>query len=656
MPANYAITTRLDGETLTAAKYNADHQSHIDNGTPVYHDDYSASVSQMRSQVNPGAVGSESLPTNLAGELERMRFAMYQKHVAYAGAGATYWYAPAKTMNCYNVEEFGASAGGTAASNTTAINAAMTVAAASNGTVLIQDDYAVTNVLIPNGVRSVMGPGSFIGTGIVGNAVVELSETVINLDYSVRINMSGGALRGIYGVAQSSRFHDFTISNYNDLNGHNGILLRPDSGYVAIHNCNIQLYQPPFTTGFTATGIALISNITNEFGTYFSSGTGASEDPTQPVHHITISGCHIFGGSHGIFAQGIRQCTISGNTIQRSWHRSMALEPSCKFNTITGNTCYDFYSSAILLAYGAQFNTVSGNMFGSTLTNGQAVINLYLGPVGNIVTGNTIHVGGTAPLYGIYCSIGARENHIVGNRISGHRLAGIMVESDWVTSGGAPHTYSGITPGAPPSGTTWAFQNSTSNVIQSNFIGAPTTGGSIAGIALTGVRTTYSTIGTVVQDNHVSSTSHTVLFFVGETDPAAPVSSTYLIDNTWPSGVTITLGPRGQLHYTALRGNHLIDEELAFAFADADATPDVTIGRLFTCANTGSTTITQFDGSIKETREITVKMDVNTGITHDNAKIRLLGGSNIAVGTVDSNFFIHFIYMGGIWFEQWRRN
>jgi len=76
MAALYTHTTRATGLTLTAAIYNSDHQNHIDNGVPAQFDDYSTNVAQMQASTNPGEVGSESLPTSLATELERIRFAI----------------------------------------------------------------------------------------------------------------------------------------------------------------------------------------------------------------------------------------------------------------------------------------------------------------------------------------------------------------------------------------------------------------------------------------------------------------------------------------------------------------------------------------------------------------------------------------------------
>ena len=53
---------------------------------PEQMDDYSANAAGMQVQTNPGESGSESLPTTLAGELERLRFIINEMK------GTTYWY------------------------------------------------------------------------------------------------------------------------------------------------------------------------------------------------------------------------------------------------------------------------------------------------------------------------------------------------------------------------------------------------------------------------------------------------------------------------------------------------------------------------------------------------------------------------------------
>ena len=76
MPGLYSHTSRAAGTTLTANIYNTDHQNHVDNHITTQMDDYSSSVAQMQTSTDPGEVGSESQPTSLAGEIERLRFSI----------------------------------------------------------------------------------------------------------------------------------------------------------------------------------------------------------------------------------------------------------------------------------------------------------------------------------------------------------------------------------------------------------------------------------------------------------------------------------------------------------------------------------------------------------------------------------------------------
>ena len=85
----YTHTTRANGTILTASIYNTDHQNHIDHNVPQDINDYSASQSEMQVTTDPGEVGSESFAVSLAGELERLRFAIQEIK------GSAQWYASA---------------------------------------------------------------------------------------------------------------------------------------------------------------------------------------------------------------------------------------------------------------------------------------------------------------------------------------------------------------------------------------------------------------------------------------------------------------------------------------------------------------------------------------------------------------------------------
>lgn len=84
MPGLYKHQTRVD--SISESEYNSDHTNHISNGIPAKFDDYSVNVAQMRVQTDPGEVGSESLATTVAAELERLRYVVAEMK------GTTYWY------------------------------------------------------------------------------------------------------------------------------------------------------------------------------------------------------------------------------------------------------------------------------------------------------------------------------------------------------------------------------------------------------------------------------------------------------------------------------------------------------------------------------------------------------------------------------------
>lgn len=91
MGANYTITTRNAGDTLTAAIYNADHQNHIDSAVPLLQDDYSVNLTQMQVTTDPGELAAEDLATTLAGELARLRYAT-QDVKSFYDTTLTRWY------------------------------------------------------------------------------------------------------------------------------------------------------------------------------------------------------------------------------------------------------------------------------------------------------------------------------------------------------------------------------------------------------------------------------------------------------------------------------------------------------------------------------------------------------------------------------------
>lgn len=80
------VTVWVSNQVLTASALNGEFDNILNNAMASSWIGFSANVSQMQQQTNPGGVGSESLAGSISDELQRLRFMF-----AYT-LGTTYWY------------------------------------------------------------------------------------------------------------------------------------------------------------------------------------------------------------------------------------------------------------------------------------------------------------------------------------------------------------------------------------------------------------------------------------------------------------------------------------------------------------------------------------------------------------------------------------
>lgn len=103
MPALYIHVPRLTGELITDVDYNDDHINHVINGEAAQLGGYSVTVAQMQTVEDPGGVGTESLPSSIAGELTRVRHRLW-KIVQWLDPAATFWYSPLPAAGSWSSE------------------------------------------------------------------------------------------------------------------------------------------------------------------------------------------------------------------------------------------------------------------------------------------------------------------------------------------------------------------------------------------------------------------------------------------------------------------------------------------------------------------------------------------------------------------------
>jgi len=113
----------------------------------------------------------------------------------------------------------------------------------------------------------------------------------------------------------------------------------------------------------------------------------------------------------------------------------------------------------------------------------------------------------------------------------------------------------------------------------------------------------------------------------------------------------MSLNPSGALNPQVVQSTTVVISgsfNVSYAsFTDADATPDVSGGTFFKTANTGATSITNFDGATDAL--IFIKAgDNNTTIVHDVTKINLQGGIDVTMAQGD---IMAFLADSGVWYE-----
>ncbi len=87
----------VKNETVASADINTEFNNIITNFVPNKMDDYSVNVAQMQSTADPGEVGTESLASTTAGELERLRFILQE------ATGMARWYeSPPTSLSSLN--------------------------------------------------------------------------------------------------------------------------------------------------------------------------------------------------------------------------------------------------------------------------------------------------------------------------------------------------------------------------------------------------------------------------------------------------------------------------------------------------------------------------------------------------------------------------
>ncbi|MBP1991755.1 NosD domain-containing protein [Paenibacillus eucommiae] len=639
------LTTLTDGQHFSVRSFHP--------GTTVGGDIFYLDKTRPKSAHNGASIVSTTVPWDgMAASLEAFL----------SGTGETDPTGTGCLIRLYgesiNPYMFGALANGTA-DDTKAIQRAIDFAILLGKGVVIEGVFQTSYLRIKNGLVYLSGGnggGELRAISGVGLAMIELwgpffggqVQAVSGCTISgLRLNGNHLAKRGIFGSASNQcLITGNSVYNLYDAAPDDlcGIRLHQGCTFNKIIGNHVTLpTTPPGGPLLLGYGIQVTGESISGYGGFES---GAFIPPTLVCSHNLIVSNQIEQGTHGISLVAAEHNTISDNICKGQLHRGIILSPQASNNMISGNQCLDFDSSGIHLAYGSNYNVISGNKCRALSSAGEGGIQLYVGTVGNVVTGNEIYCGSN---YGIYAAVESTSHKITSNIIvaSRNRKAAIAVESDWNSPLPANAIYSRPNYGPPPAPrTVWGISATGHMDISDNTIMEPAAG--IAAIYLAQLNDAKLT-GVNVRGNVIIGAEPNHYWYFFEQTAGKSTGNQLIGNSAAGKDVARQYYSRGREQIGVVSSNVPGNSLVAYEVPPGTAQPSVAFADYISLVGyTAATNITDFIGGM-EGQEIIVRLSAHATLIHNSAKIRLKGGSNLT--GLSSDNYVNLKRTSGIWFE-----
>ncbi len=496
-------------------------------------------------------------------------------------------------------------------------------------------------------LTTVSGFGGVYLRGVMSGKATNVKDCIVTL----RVDANSKQAKAIIGENCSRvTFRDCYVLNA-DVNGYGiAIWSSPSGGEHAVDNkiINNTIFAGIAAPTETSNGIFLIADNGLLAGTdtpdYWKTNKNIPS-ATWRILRTVVQGNNIYGGHYAIGLFGTEDSAIVGNTCVMNI-RSISLQSQSNNNTVVGNTCKDFYSSCVHIAYVSQRNLVANNNGISSRAQVEGLLQAYVGSTHNrFLNNNMLITAGTGPRYFAYCAIHANHNVWEGNTFNGPcQKAYMAIESGWEVSPADNAQRPGVSDGPD-----WANAGTSLITLAENIV----ISASAVPLIFLGQVSTNVLVQCTIQGNKLVRSDVSKILHMIEQTSGSLVNHTFT-ENTWTTGIGVShfTFPRGRLHFADLSGRLFTVGPDVISFAASDLTPSVSVGRIFSVNASGTGSITMFDDG-QDGQQITVRLAANSnGITHNTSNIRLKGGTNIT--TASSDQWIHFIRIGGIWFETGR--
>ncbi len=374
---------------------------------PTVLGDYSATVAQMKLKTDPGELGTESLATSMAGELERLRYAAYDTKRA-LDAHVTQWYETPFAQVGYHVQSYGALADGTT-DDTAAVQAALNAAhTAGGGRVLLPAGTCRTTApLVIYANTTLQGVGQMLSAIFADHTGDGLQSTAtINTNTRKNLLLSDCALYTLQAASTGAGFVDvagayLTLQRVL-IQGFLHQVIFDGTAHVLVTACE-------FLSGINAgTGVWLTNGpdhtaladpgFTNVL-TFINCQFNLTGTPTTVTHvrddggaNHTFLGCNFNTGAYGVRACNTSSLVLEGNFFEgQSTHAvELASLTAVGGDFVNANygalvTANSFSTLNAAAAYHVRLRNALGGAISHNLFVGSATMSAML-----ILSGNTI--------------------------------------------------------------------------------------------------------------------------------------------------------------------------------------------------------------------------------------------------------------------------
>lgn len=196
-----------DLEVLTAADLNAEFNNILNNLDPAGIDDYSLTLSQMQTTVDPYPASAESLATDLKGEIERLRYQILQLKKAIQADNNTYWYQDAPTPGTFTVKTSSVGVNNTSPSYSLDVTGTSRI----SGNAIFQSSVTSPNIVVSSITSTLPAIDITTHTNVAGNLTVSGALSIANLTVTNSLSLPNSSQ--IIGTKNSNQDIPFNTSN-----------------------------------------------------------------------------------------------------------------------------------------------------------------------------------------------------------------------------------------------------------------------------------------------------------------------------------------------------------------------------------------------------------------------------------------------------------